>query len=35
LADSLKEYQKAIKVYDTEGNNMVLTGFDVNKALEL
>ena len=35
LAACLKEYQDKIKVYDTEGNNMVLNGFDVNKALEL
>ena len=35
LADCLKEYQEKIKVYDADGNNMVLEGFDVNKALEL
>ena len=35
LAECLKEYQDKVKVYDTEGNNMVLNGFDVNKALEL
>ena len=35
LAECLKEYQNKVKVYDTEGNNMVLNGFDVNKALEL
>lgn len=35
LADCLKEYQEKIKVYDVDGNNMVLNGFDVNNALEL
>ena len=35
LADCLKEYQAKIKVYDMEGNNLVLNGFDVDKALEL
>ena len=35
LADALKEYMDKIKVYDTNGNSMVLRGFDVDKALEL
>ena len=35
LADCLKEYQKKVKVFDENGNNMVLCGFDVNKALQL
>lgn len=35
LADCLKEYQNKVKVYDKDGNNMLLKGFDVNKALEL
>lgn len=35
LAACLKEYQKKVKVYDAEGNNMVLKGFDVDAALEL
>jgi hypothetical protein len=35
LAVCLKEYQGKIKVYDTDGNNMVLHGFDVDEALEL
>lgn len=35
LAVCLKEYQSKIKVYDENGNNLVLKGFDVNKALEL
>lgn len=35
LAECLKEYQSKIKVYDSEGNNMVLEGFDVDIALEL
>ena len=35
LADALKEYMDKIKVYDEQGNNMVLHGFDVDKALEL
>ena len=33
LAQCLKEYQSRIKVYDDHGNNMVLEGFDVEKAL--
>ena len=35
LADCLKEYQAKVKVYDKYGNNMLLKGFDVYKALEL
>lgn len=35
LAACLKEYQKKVKAYDKAGNNLVLNGFDVDKALEL
>ncbi len=35
LAECLKEYQAKVKVYDEEGNDMLLKGFDVDKALEL
>ena len=35
LAECLKEYQSKIKVYDEDGRNLVLKGFDVDKALEL
>lgn len=35
LAECLKEYQSKIKVYDTDGNNMLLNGFNVDSALEL
>ena len=35
LADTLKEYQAKVKVFDSNGNNMVLKGFDVDAALEL
>lgn len=35
LAECLKEYQDKVKVYDVNGNNMVLNGFDVDIALEL
>lgn len=35
LADALKEYMDKIKVYDEAGNEMLLRGFDVDKALEL
>jgi len=35
LAACLREYQETVKVYDEEENNMVLDGFDVDKALEL
>ena len=35
LASCLKEYQEKVKVYDEKGNDLVLQGFDVDKALEL
>ncbi len=35
LADALFEYMGKIKVFDSEGNDMLLTGFNVTKALEL
>lgn len=35
LANCLKEYQNKVKVFDEQGNNLVLKGFDVNKALEM
>lgn len=35
LADALKEYMDKVKVYDEAGNEMLLKGFDVDKALEL
>lgn len=35
LADTLKHYMDTVKVFDEDGNNMLLKGFDVNKALEL
>lgn len=35
LADALREYMNKVKVLDSEGNNMVLNGFNVKKALEL
>lgn len=35
LADCLKEYQAKVKVLDEHGNNMLLKGFDVDRALEL
>lgn len=35
LADCLKEYQMKVQVFDENGNNMVLKGFDVDKALEI
>lgn len=35
LADTLREYMRKVNVTDENGNNMVLHGFDVNKALEL
>ena len=34
-ADCLKEYPAKVKVYDKYGNNMLLKGFDVDKALQL
>jgi hypothetical protein len=35
LAAAIKEYQDKVKVFDQEGNNMLLKGFDVDKALQL
>lgn len=35
LADTLKYYMNTVHVYDEQGNDMLLKGFDVNKALEL
>lgn len=35
LAKCLKEYQGKVKVFDTDGNSMVLKGFNVDAALEL
>ena len=35
LAACLKEYQTKVKVLDENGNNLVLQGFNVDKALEL
>lgn len=35
LADKLRHYQEAIQVFDENGNNMLLNGFDIDKALEL
>lgn len=35
LADTLKYYMNTVKVLDENGNNLLLKGFDVNKALEL
>lgn len=35
LRDTIIEYQNKIKAYDECGNNMLLKGFDANKALEL
>lgn len=35
LADTLKYYQNKVKVLDENGNNMLLKGFDADKALEL
>lgn len=33
LSTAIKEYQKNVKVYDLNGKNMLLKGFDVEKAL--
>ena len=33
LATAIKEYQQKVKVYDKVGNNMLLKGFDVERAL--
>jgi len=35
LADALKEYRNKIQVTDKNGESMLLSGFDVDKALEL
>jgi len=35
LAACLREYQSKVKVLDENGNSLVLTGFNVDKALEL
>ncbi|WP_035796333.1 ATP-grasp domain-containing protein [Butyrivibrio sp. WCD3002] len=35
LAEKLKFYQNSVKVTDINGNNMLLKGFDVDKALEI
>lgn len=35
LADALKYYMNTVKVLDESGNNLLLKGFDVNRALEL
>lgn len=35
LATCLREYQSKVKVLDENGKNLVLKGFDVDKALEL
>lgn len=34
LRETIKEYQAKVKVFDDNGNNMLLNGFDVDKALE-
>ena len=35
LCDKLTEFQAKVKVTDTEGNDMLLRGFDPKKALEM
>ena len=35
LRNCLKEYQAKVKVFDTNGNDMLLAGFDVDRALQL
>ena len=35
LADALKYYMNTVRVYNEAGENMLLRGFDVDKALEL
>lgn len=35
LADALKYYMRTVEVVDENGNNMLLNGFDVDRALEL
>lgn len=35
LAEELKHYQSIVKVIDQDGNNMLIKGFDVDKALDI
>ena len=35
LADTLKYYMDHVHVYDENGKDMVLKGFDVDEALEM
>lgn len=35
LRDAIAEYQNKVEVFDQKGNNMLLHGFNVDKALEL
>ena len=35
LADALKHYMNTVKVQDEKGNDLLLKGLDVDKALEL
>ena len=35
LAEELRKYMNEVKVYDENGNNMVLKGFNINDALEI
>ncbi len=35
LAEAISEYLDKVKVYDADGNNMLLSGFNVKEALEL
>jgi hypothetical protein len=35
LSETLTRYMNNVKIYDTEGNNMVLRGFDVKSALNI
>lgn len=35
LRNAIQEYQNKVKVFDDKGNNMLLKGFDANKALGL
>lgn len=35
LASALWEYMNSVEVLDSDGNNMVLNGFNVKEALEL
>ncbi len=35
LRDAVQEYQDKVKVFDTDGNDMLLKGFDANEALGL